>query len=478
MAPVRTLLLALALLLLGSGGATAAPRVVTSFVPSSSESSGGPVETAYSGPFLAGGQVAWTRNLHAGGWVVERGAPGARVKRIATVARPAADHHFVRMRGASAARTAYTDYAFDILSDRPPRGATIRNLIGTSTLAPGSSQDLVGCGGASQPPCACQGDCYPDELQGRLEGDTLAYVEGSFGDAVIVVDDLASPAAPVRIDRDAAIYGLRVAGSMLAWAESGAGRARTVVYDWRAGRELYTVDGVFPQALQADGKIATLDSDWGLSWHGPAEPAGHRIERPAGTQVSRVRLAADRLLFVEGGSGPTRLLLAGLSGGVAEVASRYCCGGDAPFANLDFDGTRATWASFDCGLVAIVLEPDVTRAAPGRPASTACGARPPELSQIKFASGGRLAARMTCEKGCRGAVALYEAGRSSHSRLARRTVDLRPSKRPHWVYFTPSAPVRKRIAKLAQLRVQGVFSGRDGPGRRVADTRTGTLKRP
>jgi hypothetical protein len=478
MAPFRALVLAFALLLFTSASATAAPRAVTSFVPSNAESIGGLASTAYSGPYLAGGQVAWTRNLHAGGWVVERAAAGRRITRIATLPRPIADHHFVRMRGASGTRTAYTDYAYDVGYGRSGYTTTVRNVMSATTLAPGSSRELAGCGGGSRPPCACRDACYGDEFQGALSGDTLAYVHGLSGD--IVVADLASSAAPVRIDRGATIYGLHMAGDVLAWQEEvSGGTPRTVVYDRRAGRELYRVDGLFPRAVQADGKAVTSDLDGRLRWHSPAEPGAHRFDRPAGTRIADARLAKDRLLFVETGSGPARLMLAPLSGGGAkEIATESCCGYDRPFASFDFDGTSATWARSECGLVTIVLERDVTRVtAPWRP-SSACGTRPPAIAQFRFASGGRLAVDLTCREGCRGTVALYEVERSSHSRLGRRTVDFRPSARAHRLYITPPAPARERIAKLARLRVQGVFTGRDGRGHRVADTRTGTLKRP
>jgi hypothetical protein len=186
-------------------------------------------------------------------------------------------------------------------------------------------------------------------------------------------------------------------------------------------------------------------------------------------------MTADRLLFLDYTSPDARLVTSDLSGNSSVVTTS--AGNKRTIGSPDFDGRRAAWIEHECGIASVMIEPDVTRVPAATRAASPCV--PPRIADLRRASGGRFVARLLCEKGCRGELDLYDltAGRP-RSKLASRTIDLRSSPVARNVGLAPSATIRRRLAKRPALRVQAIFSGRDGRGRQVADTLAGSLKGP
>ncbi|HEX8052197.1 MAG TPA: hypothetical protein VF517_04335 [Thermoleophilaceae bacterium] len=200
--------------------AGAAPRDVSTFVPSYAEPYASESNSFYSwsGPVLAGGSAAWARSRPQGGWVVERAAPGQPVTRLATSERPTIGSrviHTVRPAGGSASRVAWTDTAFDVLDAHGMSYRSIRSRL--YATGAGGASIVTGCGdGPSE--CRCPQFCSNFSYAADLDGDVLAYVEGNYPHRTIVVDDLASADAPVRIEvgGDAGDH-IRIAGDHVAY---------------------------------------------------------------------------------------------------------------------------------------------------------------------------------------------------------------------------------------------------------------------
>jgi hypothetical protein len=468
------LALALAALWLAAAApAQAAPSTVTRFVPTAAEL------FAYSGPVLAGDSVAWTRNLPAGDWTVERGSPGSARVRVALSKRPDTTAHQVWLIGGSSTRLAWLDHAYDVVDAKSSTTITRRRQI----FASPPTAPVAGCGDRL-PECRCPAYCgYFDPLRGDLDGDVLAYLDGDHLDRTIVVDDLASAGEPIRIDRHKLVETVQVAGDHVAWFEGRLGttdESRTVVWNWREGREVYHVERDYLNALQRDGKIVVdRPGDEGLRWFGPNDPTPHPLDAPPGRYYANVRMANDRLLFTEGliaNGSTTRLLTSDLAGAVETVASGETLPSLGIPHPLDFDGRRAAWTTRDCGLVAVVLDDDVTGDRGDPAPASSCS--PPQIADLRVTENGNVAVKLICRRGCRGMLALYAVDSEPRSRLARRRLDLRAGSGARRVLLVPSDADQRRLQGIGKLRVHAIFSGSDGRGRTVGSARAGSLRHP
>jgi hypothetical protein len=155
-------------------------------------------------------------------------------------------------------------------------------------------------------------------------------------------------------------------------------------------------------------------------------------------------------------------------------------GAPARASGFDFDGRRATWTASGCGFVSVLVDPDVDSVDPprGEPAPPPC--TPPRIQGIGLGSGEAVVVKVVCRRGCRGRLrADADAALGATAPLAVRSLDLRASTRVRRITLMPSAADRRRLAaRPRQLRLQALFDGRDGRGRRVATTRAGSVKRP
>ena len=468
--------LLLSLALATAAPAAAAPSTVARFVPAG-------VPSTHSGPVLAGNAAAWARHLPAGGWAVERGSPGSDVERVALSGRPDATVHELRMVGGSSTRIAWLDYGYSVVGNKTYVTHVRRRQLMTS----GSTAAVAGCGG-QMPPCECPPYCgfNDDPLGGDLDGDVLAYLEGYYtGDRRIVVDDLASPADPLRIDPDRLVDYVRIAGDHVAWLErtlTADPQSWTVVWNWREGREVLRLHRRELLDVQADGKIVVAGPGRGLTWFAPGDPDPHVIQAPANHTYSGVRLARDRLLFVDAldtayeGGPPIALVTSDLAGNTQAVGA----GGTAPDelsrAGVDFDGRRAAWTTRACGLVSVRFDDDVT--APRGDFAPPPPCTPPSIAKIGSTSGDRIAVHVRCKRGCKGLVGLYDTSSPRRGRIARASVDLRRAGSRR-VLLTPSAAyLKQRRPNTKKVRVQAIFDGRDGRGLRVGAVALGSVRRP
>lgn len=460
--------LALCASLVAAAGAPAAPQTLTRFVPSVAEGPLGDPSFSFSGPGLAGDSVAWARALPGGRWLVESGTPGVAPSRVARTRRPAAQTHVVGLIGASPTRIAWSDLAWNALNAHDGRSQMVRDDI----LATDLSSRVTSCG-ESGPPC-CTGYCLLSR-SADLDGDVLAYAERTDAGWDMVVDDLTSTAPPMRLTTERAVVPVvRVAGRYVAFmsfrSQDGAG---VVVHDWRSGAEVYRVELRFLLDLQADGKVVTSGTDRALSWSSPAEPQPHRILNvPDSSYLLRVAMAGDRLAIIEqDDSGDQRVVSVSLDGERRVVAqSRHRS--QRIFGGLAFDGDRVAWTALECGLVSVVLEPDA--ASSDGSATPTC--TPPKLREFHVSPAGDVVAHVVCAAGCRGRLSGYFAT-DPRTRFARRTIALPPSPTPTRIVLRPSAAARPRLRRRT-VRVQLLFSGRDGRGNLVGASRAGTLKRP
>jgi hypothetical protein len=472
--------------LAAQGSASAAPQTVARFVPSQGESpSAFYPYFSFSGPALAGDSVVWARNLPGGGWVVERGTAAGRVTRIARSARPPSDAHILNVVGATPARVAWADHAYNVISGHDMNYQTVRSTLYAAGTRAGSATPVTGCGAPGLPPCRCPMNCPESQIFADLGGDLLAYVEGpNYTQRTIVLDDLSARGDPLRIDPGAPIgTQVRIAGDYVAYIERTFDPGSyLVVYDWRNRRELYRVAEGRIFDLQADGKLAAIGFDERLRWFSPAEPNGRVIvDRVDRRSLSNVRIAGDRIAFTDTNTyaaGDSRIAVADLDGEARVIAG----GGAAPVTGalgiLDFDGRRAAWTSMACGIVSVVVEPDALGDAVRSPPSLRC--TPPQIEDLRVAPGGRLVARVLCAQGCRGKF-LVTAERSTLAEptLVSARAELRASSRTQRLVLSPSRDVRRRLSKLSgSLRAQILFSGRDGDGSQTAATRVVKLKRP
>jgi hypothetical protein len=456
-------LLALALALALHASAPAAPRQVARFVPSYAEPFSGLDSNSWATPVLAGESAVWARSRPGGGWSVERGTPGARPTRVAFSERPVGGYrvlHRIRMAGGSPTRIAWSDSATEVFSASHMSYQPIRSRV--LAAAPGVAPvPIVGC--ASRDECYGNPEFVGDHTYvADLHGDVVAYVTGAYPDYTVVVDDVDSPADPVRIETGVLYSHLRLAGDYVAYVDASKDEWQTVVYDWRARREVYRVPHG-EHDLQADGKLARIDEEGRLVWHSPSEPRAHRIDSSDDRRYDAVRIGGDRILATHGLDG---LRVVELDGRFRDIGVKL------RYTGYDFDGGRATWATAECGFVSVWLDPDVDVEDPqkGEPELPPC--TPPEIRGIQATGDGRVVVKLVCADSCRG-PALGTA-----SPLARRRIGLRASRRALRVHLRPSKADRERLRKRpSPLNVQAIFEGRDRD-RPVAATKRGSLKRP
>lgn len=460
--------------------AQAAPQTVKQFAPSHRETPGSLYPYySFSGPELAGPvSVAWARSLPGGGWVVETanpGGPGSQV--IARVVRPASDYHLIGLVGASATRIAWTDIAFYVVNAHDGRVQVVRDGL-YATDRPGMERAVMGCGGPSTPPCACQTYCDSTPPAADLEGNVLAYVEGDFSDRTIVVDDLASEADPVRVPAGSGVFDfVRIAGDRLLYLDISTNQPVAVVYDWRASRELYRVRTGQYYALQSDGKLAVVGTDGRLRWYRADGSQGGVIEPGTGRRFAEVRMAADRLAIRDerDSGGDRRLRVDDLNGATRAFAGGATAPAGMTARSFDFDGRRAAWVSLECGVTSVIVESDVLSPSAGpRPAARCL---PPAITDLRVTDRGLLVADVVCARGCRGTFNGYRIT-PPDSKLGYRRLDLSASPKRRRISFRPPAAERERLRRPGATRVHVHFSGRDGGGHPVGAGRVGTVKRP
>lgn len=472
-----TAVIALALALVVPASASAAPREVTRFVPSYAEPFGEFFQNSWATPVLAGDSAVWARSRPSSGWVVERGTPDARPSRVAFSERPTGGYrvlHRITMAGGSPTRVAWSDGAVEVHSASHMAYTPFRHRLMTATP-----------GGAPAPVLECTRftECYEDGLVGYdsyfgdLDGEVVAYITGRYPDYSIVVDDLQSSAEPVRIETGSLDYRyLRIAGSYVVWTNISIDGYETVVYDWRARREVYRAPGSGYE-LQSDGKVAAVapGDDGGIRWYSRSEPRAHEIDPPSGGFYGAVRIAGDRLLALERDGRARTLVVMGLDG-----SGRRSIGPVQEYpAGYDFDGKRATWATAECGFVSMWFDPDVDVEAPVRAGAALPPCTPPSIRGIQAAGDGRIVVKLVCAASCRGRLDVFVDPELGTARpLARRRIGLRANRRVRRVYLKPSKADRARIRKRPRvLNIQAIFEGSDGD-RSVAATRRGSLKRP
>jgi hypothetical protein len=152
---------------------------------------------------------------------------------------------------------------------------------------------------------------------------------------VVSVHELARERRATIIGRGRCCGGVRAAGRYVAWT-SGPDTIR--LYDRRLRRVVSTERPLGAELrdfdLQADGKIAAA-TERGVLWQTPFDPG----RRPIHLNADRVRMAADKIVV----GNRTELDLVSLAGRVRRL-TRFAKPVE-PAGNLDFDGTRMTWAT-------------------------------------------------------------------------------------------------------------------------------------
>jgi hypothetical protein len=451
--------------------AAAAPERVFRFVPSYGEpyAANNPFRS-YAGPQLAGSELVWARAAFGGGWVVERG----RGLRVASSARPSEGGntvHTLRVAGGSPSRVAWTDSAYDVLDAKGMSYRSVRSTVTTATPG-GAPTTAVGC--HDRESCACPRHCSDHSYPADLDGDVLAYVEGHYPNRAVVVDDLASEDPPLRIEADEIDAFVRIAGDHVAFSQLGFNsQPRTTVYDWRARRELYRIPVPRVADLQADGKLVTTDVSGSLVWYSATEPTPHPIAPPPKRTVGDMRIAGDRIAFTHTrryGEDPM-LAVTDLAGNTKDVAP------GPGYGMLAFDGRRAGWMAERCGLIEVLLDPDVDRPGGDPPPRNACV--PPRIDDLRIDSQGRIAVKVLCQAGCRGTLGIYRHGGSPVRKLATRRISLGASRRVRTVRLTPSdAGFRAMSTPTGSLRIEARFLGRDGRSQLVGAAQAGKVRHP
>jgi translation initiation factor IF-1 len=461
--------LALSAALACASATSAAPQVVTQFVPSVAEGSLSDTNRSFSAPGLYGDAVAWTRAMPTGEWTVQSAVPGSPARAHWISRLPDADTHIVGLVGASPTRIAWFDLAWNVLSAHDMRSQVLRDEFRTT----GSNVPVDRCGEGGPPCCT---DYCPLFRSSDLDGDVLAYVDGTSSRGDVVVDDLSSDAPPVRLDVQGSVnLTARVAGRYVAYMRLRADDyIDVIVVDWRSGGEVHRVEAQYLYDLQSDGKVLTTGPGRTLSWSSPSEPAHHPIfEVPQDRSHVGLRIAEDRIAMVEyDTAGHQRVVTSDLSGNRHVVAQAHHDPSQRVLVNLAFDGHRVAWTALQCGLVSVLLEPRAMEGvAPAPPACT-----PPKLRKISRTAGGDIVAHVVCAEGCRGRLRGYFAS-GFQRRFARRSVELAPSTEPRRVVLRVATQHRKRF-RARKVPVQVIFTGEDGGGNTVGTSGVGTLRRP
>lgn len=460
--------------------AVAAPVPIFRFVPSYGEPYASPSNTrsAYSTPALAsvpsgGPDLVWARASPGGGWVVERGPSGGN-SRLGWVPRPSEGRsmvHTVRIVGASPGRAAWTDSAFDVLDAHGMSYRTARSRI--TTVTPAAAPELVvGC--SDRDTCACPPHCSNHTYPAELDGDVLAYVDGAYPNRSVVIDDLSSSEPPARIETHDIGDFVQLAGDHVAFTQFGVGyEPRTVVYDWRARREVYAVALQSVRDLQPDGKLLATNFQDQMVWYSPAEPHPHVIAPPPGRHLGDARMARDRIAFTHArryGDGPV-LAITDLTGDMKDI-------GPGPrFGDLAFDGMSAGWMAERCGLIEVFVLARVDQ--PGGDARSPKPCSPPAIRDLGFGSGGRIVVKAVCPTGCHGILGIYAHAGFRVPKLVTRRMNLRRGSRVQTIHLVPPGPTRRALERhTGPVRLQARYLGRDGRGQLVGASKAGTVKRP
>lgn len=320
------------------------------------------------GPQLAGPEVVWGERLGRRGQLLVRAAtpdgPGRVLYRRPAPRNRLNSRDFDGSEGAlvaSATRLAFIPLFSRILH----RDGDLVGLVSVSQLLAGplggpfarlSGRAMIPRGGRCRP-----GETEPEGA--ALAGDTLVYAEAVFRcrgrdpASRVVVRDLSAGRVLATLPvtrRDLAVNQVRVAGSLVAWAEltaDGGVPSGIVVHDLAAGRQLYRVRApgstdVFGDFdLLADGRVVaayTAGSRRRLAWWSPGEPGAHPISRRA-SQVGVVA-DGDRILFEEvRGVHRSELVVKPLTGGARTVLDGFSRNRKRT-GDVDFQGGRAVWA--------------------------------------------------------------------------------------------------------------------------------------
>lgn len=181
------------------------------------------------------------------------------------------------------------------------------------------------------------------------------------------------------------------------------------VFDRLTGAALYQVAGE-PSLMdvQADGTIAFADGAGRVAWASIAAPTPHLLttlpqpqSRADGTLS--LHIADDKVLIIGARSGTVTANLQPLNGPARVLPSLI---GALSYTDVDFDGTRMTWATQPCSVISVAVW-DVDDAAAFPTPPRRCFA-PPVLSVGRVRADGRLVVQLTCPSGprmgCEGTV--------------------------------------------------------------------------
>ena len=264
-------------------------------------------------------------------------------------------------------------------------------------------------------------------LTSELEscGDELEFVPGPAVDGEVAAW-AGAECAPQRIrirsgdtsrvvDAGDHVYDVAVGGRFVAWLalERPAdprelSRTRLVVYDTAAGAHAYTA--LVPPSLeldvQADGTVVLasftatdLSCPGGsprarILYYTAAEPVEHEL--PVRSCESAVRIAGDRVAFVEHLGGSRRMLtLSDLTGSVRRQVARIDM--FPPQNTIDWDGRSVAWSQTRCRDYALFVR-DASDSSPPQ-AAVSCPVR--VGSYPRLSRDGTIHVRIACPNGCR-----------------------------------------------------------------------------
>ncbi|MDQ4048723.1 MAG: hypothetical protein M3131_04975 [Actinomycetota bacterium] len=275
----------------------------------------------------------------------------------------------------------------------------------------------------------CSGDLYPP-FSGEVAVDADAVAHTAC-DGSLVIRNFA-PGAPVAVRTIAQPTGfaardVALAGRYVAYTRSRVGPVprdldRTVVADWVAGTESYSLPAEEDFDIDADGTIVVANFSGGVScatgrlfWYSTSQPVPH----PVGQNPCRpgVRIAGGGIaVALDAGGGQHALSLVDLAGRRRDVAALGPPG--VQRGDVDFDGSRLSYALADCSGQSDLLMVAATSTEAAKPLSTSCPVAI-RSRRLELRSGRRsVRASLACPRGCAGTARLDR--RRGRGRRARR----------------------------------------------------------
>lgn len=297
-----------------------------------------------SGPALANGDVVWTESTAKRGYVLRRRTGSE--QRVLKLEEPPA-----RSDGVSGSPV------FDVqITTSPSWIALQRRLIPQSIDRYNETQFeelpvlAAHTGGPFRQVAA--GDQHNQLRRGvQLSGSVLLYPQGeNVAEDGVGIRDLASSGPSGRVElKDVVSY--RVAGRLVAWVNYG----EIVVYDWKAGRRLYTVrdpriNGPYATvslSLQTDGKLAASFGGE-VVWASPTEPFLHDLPLRRRGYSYYAELRKDRIVYAGGRVVDCCDIIDRPFLGVSDLAGHSRVITEPFTGQFDFDGDRVSWLTRTC----------------------------------------------------------------------------------------------------------------------------------